>query len=305
MDTLTPFMLEAKREYLNRLSDDIAPFLLKDLRAIYDAARAKDANKAILNFQRELRAIPQWNAGIIREKTEVIEARCPWMSNLIAAVFVSYIKVMSSVRVSQQERPNIRLKLPTNDIFVHQVYVETARAFYESPETIRRGDSLTRTAIVQTAIETTVRDQLPLQDILQAYLGKSVDDDGTMAPVLSPVHSDDDEPAPAADDSAFARATAVDDAYSESSSDEDAAEEAKVIPVPHALPGQPQPQQYQPSPAFQSPSPYVQPPPQQPLQQQHPAPGPQPPPPQHLPPPAHVAPGRPRPVFDDAEDGHF
>jgi hypothetical protein len=292
MDSATPFMLEAKREYLTRLCDDIAPFLLKDLRALYDAVRAKDANKALLNFQSELRAIPKWNAGIIREKTEIIEARCPWLSNLIAAVFVSFIKVMSSVRVSQQERPNIRLKLPTNDAFVHQVYVETARALYEVPDRIRQGDSASRVAIVQAAIETTVRDQLPLQDILQAYLGKSVDDEGTMAPVLSPVHSDDDEPGPAADDSGFARAAEV---YSESSSDEEEEEEEpKVIPVP------PAPGQYQPAPAPFQPSPPLPPPPPY-------SPVPHPPPPHHLPVPSQIPPAapRPRPVFDDAEDGHL
>ncbi len=295
MDSATPFMLEAKREYLTRLCDDLAPFILKDLRATYDAARAKDANKALLNFQNELRAIPKWNAGIIREKTEIIEARCPWLSNLIAAVFVSFIKVMSSVRVSQHERPNIRLKLPTNDAFVHQVYVETARTFYETPDRIRQGDSQSRIAIVQAAIETAVRDQLPLQDILQAYLGKSVDDEGTMAPVLSPVHSDDDEPTPAADDSGFERAA---EAFSESSSDdEEPDEEPKVIPVP------PAPGHYQAPP----PAPAAYPPP---------APAPTPvaplPPPPHqlpapsqLPVPSQIPPARPRPVFDDAEDGHF
>lgn len=300
MDSATPFMLEAKREYLTRLCDDLAPFLLKDLRAMYDAARAKDANKALLNFQSELRSIPKWNAGIIREKTEIIEARCPWLSNLIAAVFVSFIKVMSSVRVSQQERPNIRLKLPTNDAFVHQVYVETARSLYEAPDRIRHGDSASRVVIVQAAIETTVRDQLPLQDILQAYLGKSVDDEGTMAPVLSPVHSDDDEPGPAADDSGFARAAKADD-FSESSSDDEEAD-PKVIPVP------PAPGQYPPPPQF--PPPLPPPPPSSPqFQSSYPPPQPpqppQPPAPHHLPAPSQVPAARPRPVFDDAEDGHF
>lgn len=302
MDSLSPFIIDAKREYLNRMTDDIAPFLFKEFQTMYATAKKTNANKALLLFQCELRDIPKWNAGIVREKTTVIESKCPWLSSLIAALFVSYIKVMSSVRVSQNERPNIRLKLPTNDVFIHKVYVETARAYYENPQCIRRTDHATYHTFVQTAIETTVRDQLPLQDILSAYLGKSVDGDRTMAPILSPANSDDEDAHPPADDSRFDRAAQATYSSSSSSSSEDGDPEPKYIDVAEHTHAH----------AHASSVPHV--PPQMPLVPQAPLVPqvpqvPLPPPPSHMhtappPTPTHI-PQAPKSLFDDAEDGHF
>lgn len=307
MDMLTPFMMEAKREYLARMTDDLAPYLLREFQEMYEKAAKENSNKALYGFQLALRDIRSWNAGIVREKTAVIETKCPWLSSLIAALFVSFIKVMSSVRVSQHERPNIRLKLPTNDLFIHKVYVETARAYYEKPQAIRRVDHATHQAIVQTAIETTVRDQLPLQDILSVYLGNSVDaKDGTMAPILSPVNSDDEDMAPPADDSPFDRAAQA--ASYSSESEEDVPDEPKYISVP-SQPGDATPVPPLPVPLSAPPVPGMPPPGMPPTGM--PPPGMPPtgvPTPHHAPPvppvPAHI-PQPPRHLFDDAEDGHF
>lgn len=294
MDTLTPFLLEAKREYLTRLSDDLCPLILRDMRALYEESKRDQPGKPLYCFQSRLKQIPKWNATVVREKTEAIEAKSPYLASLIAAVFVSFIKVMSSVRVSQDERPNIRLKLPTNDVFVHQVYVETARKLYENPELVRQASSFERTAVVQAAIETTVRDQLPLQDILQAYLGKSVDDEGTMAPVLSPVHSDEDEPTPIADDSDFQRAGQAEEPFSESSSESDAEDaQPKYIPMPESAPA-PAPAPLPAQPVYHQPQP-------------HPHPSPPVQAPSHPPHPtvaSHI-PQAPRTLFEDADDGHL
>ena len=316
MDTLTPFMLEAKREYLTRMTDDLSPFLLKDFQSMY--ATSAKSNKALLSFQCALRAIPKWNAGIIREKTATIESKCPWVSSLIAAVFVSFIKVMSSVRVSQHERPNIRLKLPTNDVFVHKVYVETARAYYENPQLIRQLDHNMHQTIVQNAIETAVRDQLPLQDILHVYLGKSVDDNGTMAPILSPLNSDEEEERPPADDSSFSRAaqatySSSSDSEVEDDDDDDPPQpaEPKYIqvgdhhthPPPLPPPPPPPPSPAQPVHMYQPLQAPVLPVPPAPA---HVAAAPRPPVPASPPPPAHPSvPVAPKELFEDAEDGHF
>ena len=312
MDSITnSFMLAAKTEYITRLSGDLTAPIMRDMKRMYEEAKKQHSNKALYTFQHCLKGIPTWNAGTIREKTAVIEGKCPWLSSLIAAVFVSFIKVMSSVRVSQDQRPNIRLKLPTNDAFIHQVYIEVARKFYESPEQIRCVNNAGQAAIIQLAIETTVRDQLPLTDILQAYLGQSVDDNGTMTPVLSPVHSDDEdeEAKPAADDSSFDRTAKVDDdAFSESSSSSDeeiAAHEPEFISVPPPMPAP-----IMPAPIMPAPMPAPMPAQVQHPHVQHPqAPvyaNPMPHP-QQLPqvPQVPRVPQAPQALFADAEDGHF
>jgi len=189
---LHPLLLDAKREYLTRLTDVIAPFIQHFMDSTYKQARASVGNrKAIVAFQECLRQVPGWNSAIIRKYTEAIETKYDFFSRLVAAVFVSYVKVLSSIRLSTQ-RPTIKLKVPTNDSFVHRVYVLAAKAFYDSPTAIVC-DAAHKHALIVPAIETAVRDLMPMSDVLEAYLSSAVSDN-MVNPVLSPAHSDDDEP---------------------------------------------------------------------------------------------------------------
>lgn len=192
-DSLTPLLLDAKKEYSVRLCEIMSPFIMKFLEGTYDAARdVAGDRKALIAFQERLRHVPSWNANIISEYTKVIEQKYDYFSDLMAAVFVSYVKVLSSIKISSQ-RPNVKLKLPTNELFVHQVYICTARNFYENPYAINESVTV-KLQLIANAIETAVRNLLPLGDVLQAYLASAVNsDEKTMNPALSPAQSDEDE----------------------------------------------------------------------------------------------------------------
>lgn len=194
MDTLTPLLLDAKEEYLGQVTDVLAPFVLTALRDLYVDAQ-KHKGKVLLSFQRALREIPTWNSHVVRQRTQEIEVRYKSLGKLIAALFVSVVKIMSTIRLNR-ERPNIRLKLPSNDAFVHQVYIQTAREFYQNPHLINESRG-TRIATVKEGVRAAVREMLPIDDILTAYLGGTVDGDNTMSPLPDDGSSDDDEtPAP-------------------------------------------------------------------------------------------------------------
>jgi hypothetical protein len=75
------------------------------------------------------------------------------------------------------QRPHIQLKLPADDIFVHKVFVNVAKTFYLDPALVKSPREI-RLAVVRNAVETSVRELLPTEDILKAYLGGSVDADG-------------------------------------------------------------------------------------------------------------------------------
>lgn len=187
VDGLNPLLLDAKREYMTRLSEVVSPFVIKFLDTAYAAALDECGHtKALLAFQKVLRQVPLWNAAQIKDTTQKIENKYSFLGDLIAAVFVSYVKVLSSIRISTQ-RPNVKLRLPTNDAFIHKVFETTARAFYENPQAIH--DRLQKQKLVNCSIEMAVRDMLPLKDVLQAYLSTAVDDDQTFNPVLSPTGS--------------------------------------------------------------------------------------------------------------------
>ena len=74
-------------------------------------------------------------------------------------------------------KPHIQLKLPADDVFVHKVFVNVAKTFYLDPALVKAPREV-RLAIVRNAVETSVRELLPTEDILRAYLGGSVDADG-------------------------------------------------------------------------------------------------------------------------------
>lgn len=182
MDTgLTPLLIDAKKEYVGQLTDVLAPYVLNRFVNLFMAARRAAPKTPILAFQKALRDIPSWNAGTIVEYTQEIQSKYTFLGDLIAACFVAYVKILSSVKLHQQ-KPNIRLKLPSNDAFVHKVYVHAAREFYTTPALIN-ADRATKVAVVKMAVETSVRDMLPIEDILKAYLGNTVDaSDNSMLP---------------------------------------------------------------------------------------------------------------------------
>ena len=179
---LTPLLLDAKREYVGQLSDVMAPFVLSELQKLYREAAAENAKRTLYAFQMKLREIPTWNANTVKQHASDVEHRYPFLGDLIAAVFVSYVKILSSIKL-HQDKPNIRLKLPSNDSFVHQVFIFSAREFYAAPGGIVGLDRGAQTGVVRGAIETAVREMLPIQDILRAYLGNAVDVDHTMTTV--------------------------------------------------------------------------------------------------------------------------
>ena len=249
-DSLHPILIDAKREYQVRLTDLMTPFLVYYVNDTYACAKEEAGSRnALIEFQRLLHAVPQWNSGIIRERTEAIEKKFSFFSNLVAAVFVATIKVLSSIRITSQ-RPNIKLKLPSNDAFVHKVYVCVARNFYENVTVMRDGDLATKKRMICNGIETAVRDMLPLGEVLTAYLSTAVDDSNQVNPVLSPVQSDDEDAVSSIDSS---------------SSDEEETQSTKIVPLdsnddfptpmPSAMPEMPETQQHAFAPPQQVPFP--------------------------------------------------
>lgn len=235
-DALHPMLLDAKKEYLTRLGEILTPFVQYYMDSIYAAAKEEHGkHQAILCFQEELRRVPGWNNNQIRARTTEIESKYAFLQDLVAAVFVSYVKVLSSIRLSSN-RPNVKLKLPRNDDFVHKVYVLSAKKFYENPDMILESTAC-KASLIYSALEAAVREMLPLGDVLQAYLASAVDSqDHTVNPVLSPMNSEDE-------DEELDNAVAGGSVSSDGDDDDEDPMEERVV----SFPG-PQPQQQQPMP---------------------------------------------------------
>lgn len=299
----------ARNEYLIRLHKTVAPFVIGFIKDLYAGAVQREGyRKAIKETQRLLREVPGWNASVISEKARAIEAREPALPNIIAAAFVSFVKILSSIRLSS-ERPRIKLKVPPTETFVHRVYVLCAKKVYETPALLRNGTDDDLRNVVFEAVENAVRDMIPMGDILPVYLSNTVGQDNTVNPVISPPGSEQGNPDDIDDDDVESPFEDEDDVTNEP---------PKVIEYGHQ-PSAPPPTPTAPQPA---PSSSLQPPfglaPSQPApvhdapqafdstsppqQQQQAQPLPSPPPQPHHHPPQPPQPLS-RPLFPDAAEG--
>lgn len=155
-------LINARCEYLDALTESIAPYVLEVVTGLWIGSKRR-----VRAFQQSLQEIPRWNSEQFEEHTRAIESRARYVDKLIAAVLIATVKLLASIKVHDGEE-QVRLKLPTTDAFVAKVFVKTARIFYESPDLIRDSTNQKLQA-VQIAVEKAIRDMLPLADLLTSY----------------------------------------------------------------------------------------------------------------------------------------
>jgi len=192
-DTLTPLLLDAKQEYTSRLKDIIGQRFFHYFHGLYESC---DDEEYIIEFQEKLRQVPYWSSSQVSVESAEIVNKNPYFENLMAAVIVTYVKVLSSIRLSDV-KPNVQLKLPTVDEFIHELYKQMAGLLYASPFVFEEEDVSTRfSSLVDEAIERSIRRLIPFDDILASYLSAPdpVGDDSTVRQPVSqtPVESDNE-----------------------------------------------------------------------------------------------------------------
>lgn len=198
MDNLN-ILVEAKREYLGQLSDIMCPVMIENFEKMYDEAYTMSkGRKVLIMFQKLLKEVPNWSEAMSKQHTDAISNRIAWFNDLLAAVFVSCVKILSSVRLGKDNK-KISLKLPTNEIFVQTCYNNVAKdlykdpyIFHESQNEYERNDQLYQR--ISTAIEASVRELIPVQQILQTYMSqdnKDIDIGETVEDTEDPDFSDE------------------------------------------------------------------------------------------------------------------
>ena len=180
MDNLN-VLVEAKREYLGQLSHLMCPVMIETFDKIFEEAYTMSkGRKVLIMFQKLLKEVPNWNEGMSKQHTDNIANRCAWFNDLLAAVFVSCVKILSSVRLGKENK-KISLKLPTNETFIQTCYNNIAKDIYKDPyiftdsqnEHARDEKLFQRFSVV---IEASVRELIPVQQILQTYMSNESED---------------------------------------------------------------------------------------------------------------------------------
>ena len=170
-------MVEAKREYMGQLYLIMCPPMIEVFQDMYDeATKLSKGRKTLIMFQKLLKEVPNWSNAMSKQHTDNIANRCAWFNDLVAAVFVACTKILSAVRLKADNK-KISLKLPTNEVFIQTCYNNVAKDLYKDPYVFHeeqseyaRDDELTRRFSV--CIEATVKELIPVQEILQTYMSQ-------------------------------------------------------------------------------------------------------------------------------------
>jgi len=169
---------ESERRFTKKLCDAMIPVMITAFWEIWLEAKKECEEKKTKNytkvFQELLRAIKTWNSSISLKNTDAIIKNQPLFPNLLAAVFVIHVKILSAIRTDKKSK-KISIKLPANDVFVQRCYEACAKDLYENPSIIVDNKSEEERKEVLTArfckrIGEVIEDLVPTAEILNTYL---------------------------------------------------------------------------------------------------------------------------------------
>lgn len=183
-------LYESKNEWASRLVNILTPLIQEGFRSILDEAVKlcvgnKEQDKYLMTFQNLLSRVPKWNPNIIKEETSRIKERstCGYLEDLITCVHIIHLKCMTVMRVGNKQK-KVDIKIPQLSDFIHKIYVNTARKLYSNVYIFEKGIPPLHTQrnnrefeiIVKECIYNTIRDNIPVEDLIKMYLEETIED---------------------------------------------------------------------------------------------------------------------------------
>jgi hypothetical protein len=142
--------------------------------------------KYLMTFQNFITRVPKWNQTIIEtEKKRICDkSGCSYLEDLITCVHIIQLKILTVMRVGQKQK-KIDINIPKLDDFIHKVYIHVARKIYKnvylfelnvSPLQIQKHNRELE-IIVQECILNSLRESVPVEAILKAYMDETMEED--------------------------------------------------------------------------------------------------------------------------------
>jgi hypothetical protein len=182
---------ESKNEWGARLVTILTPIIIDGYKSILDESikLCKDNNemdKYLMTFQNLISRIPKWNQQIVeKERIRICEtSKCNYLEDLITCVHIVQLKILTAMRVGQKQK-KIDINIPKLDDFIHKVYINVARKVYKNvylfeiniqPLLIQKYNRELE-IIVQECILNTLRESIPVEAILKAYMDETIEED--------------------------------------------------------------------------------------------------------------------------------
>jgi len=143
-----------------------------------------EVGKYLMTFQNLLSKVHQWNSVIVEEERRRIIERsgCNYLEDLITCVHIIQLKVLTCIRVGNKQK-KIDISIPKLDHFIHKVYIHVARKVYTNVYLFEKNVNPLQTqknareleTIVQECILTAIRESIPTEAIIRAYMDESVE----------------------------------------------------------------------------------------------------------------------------------
>jgi hypothetical protein len=180
---------ESKNEWCSRLVSIFSPLIIEGIKSIFNESLKMcidndEPSKYLMTFQNLLERVPKWNLVIVEgERKRIVErSGCNYLEDLISCVHIIQLKVLTCIRVGNKQK-QIDISIPKLDNFIHKVYIHVARKVYMNVylfdkqvtplQSQKNGRELE--IIVQECILTTIRESIPTEDIIRAYMDESVE----------------------------------------------------------------------------------------------------------------------------------
>ena len=209
-------LTESKNEWCARLVSLLTHNVVTGINSIFDeavklCAENDEDNKYLMTFQNLLSAIPSWNPTTIESERKRIEEEsgCKYLEDLVTCVHIIQLKALTCIRVGQKQK-KIDIDIPPIDKFIHQIYINTARKLYTNiylfekdlyPLQVQKNNRELE-ILIKEAILVTIRDNVPVERILQCYMEESETVEvanNTPAPVENVASEKAQEPSPPVD----------------------------------------------------------------------------------------------------------
>ena len=182
---------ESKNEWGARLLTLLTPLILEGFKSIFDESiklckENGEMDKYLMTYQNLITRIPKWNPTIIEtEKKRIIErSGCSYLEELVTCVHIIQLKLLTAMIVGQKPK-KIEINIPKLDDFIHKCYINVARKIYKNvylyevniPPLQVQKHNRELEIIVQECVLNAVRDSIPIENILKAYMDETTEDE--------------------------------------------------------------------------------------------------------------------------------
>jgi hypothetical protein len=182
---------ESRNEWTSRLVTILTPLIIEGLKSIFDEANKLckengENAKYLLTFQNFISRVPHWNASIIETERKRICERsgCSYLQDLITCTHIIQLKLLTAIRAGNKQK-KIDIVIPKLDDFIHKTYIHVARKIYKNVYLFEIGIPPLQTQknnreleiIIQECILNSIRESIPVEAILRAYMDESVEEE--------------------------------------------------------------------------------------------------------------------------------